>query len=301
MHQIAMSWLLIVLAGHLANALSYVVNKILLAGKMQTPSVFVFYIGTLGLLSFVLLPFGNLYPLAPVTMIEAFVGGASFMGALLAFFTALKKGETTRVVPFVGSFVSLWTLLLAGIILGERLNGIEWVGIALLIVGSIIITREPTASKTRLNSVEVFYIVLAGGLFALSYTVTKVVFNAADFIPAFLWMRVFAFASVVPLLLLPNIRRQIFSGNGERPPFLFYLGQGFGAIGFVLLNFGVDLAPSVSVVNALQGVQYAFLFLFVVFFAYFAPRILKEKFTFAIVVQKVGALIVLGIGLALVA
>ncbi|MFA5954921.1 MAG: EamA family transporter [Patescibacteria group bacterium] len=296
-----MSWLLVVLAGHLANALAFVVDKILLVGKMKYPSVYVFYIGTLGLASFVLFPFGGMHLLSAPVMGKAFVSGASFVVALLAFFTALKKGETTRVAPFVGAFVSLWTILLAGFILGERLTGAEWVGIALLIFGSIIISYERVASATSITWSEAFYIVVAGGFFALSYTLAKAVFNSAEFIPAFLWMRLFAFVSVVPLLLLPTTRRQIFAGDGTRPPLLFYIGQSCGAIGFVLLSWGVERAPSVSIVNALQGVQYAFLFIFVVVLTRFAPRMIQEKLNRQIVLQKIIALIVLGIGLALVA
>lgn len=295
-----MNWLLVALAGHFANAVAFLVDKILLSGRMQRPGVYVFFIGTLGLLGFVLLPFGTMTVLPSAVLAQAFIAGAAFMLALLAFFNALQHGEATRVVPAVGAFVPLWTIVFAAAVLGERISLAQLTGIALLIAGAIAISYERGQGK-RLGYREAFLTVLAGGLFALSYTVTKVVFNQTTFIDGFLWMRLFAFCAVVPLLAVPGIRSSIFVRGGTRPPVLFYLGQTFGALGFVLLNFAVALAPQVSVVNALQGVQYAFLFLLAVVVSRFLPGIIHERATRPIIIQKVLALGVLSVGLYFVA
>jgi len=299
-----MTWLIVVLGGHFANALAFVIDKILLAGKMKHPAVYVFYIGSLGMLSFILWPFGTFSLMSANLMIQGFISGASFMLALLCFFHALKKGETTRVVPFVGGLVPVWTIIFASILLHEFLNRGEWMGVALLVIGAIIISYEPVQTKNSITISEAVYIVSAAGFFALSYTLAKVVFNGTEFINGFLWMRLFAFLSVVPLLLSSATRRAIFSGGddgGEKPTPLFFIGQALGAIGFVLLNWGIQLAPSVSIVNALQGVQYAFLFVLVVVLTLFAPGLIREKLTKQIVIQKVLALIVLAFGLVFVA
>ncbi|MFA7286414.1 MAG: EamA family transporter [Patescibacteria group bacterium] len=295
-----MNWLLVALAGHFANALAFVVDKILLSGRMQRPGVYVFFIGTLGLLGFVLLPFGELTILPVSVLVTAFIAGASFMAALLAFFNALQQGETTRVVPAVGALVPLWTILFAAVTLGETVSSGQLSGIALLIIGAVVISYERGQAK-RLGYREAYLTVLAAGLFALSYTLTKVVFNQTTFIDGFLWMRLAAFSTVVPLLMVPGIRQAIFARGGTRPSALFYVGQAFGALGFVLLNFAVALAPQVSVVNALQGVQYAFLFILAVFVNRFFPGAIHERITRTIVLQKVFALFVLSFGLYLVA
>lgn len=298
-----MWWLVIVLAGHLANAGAFVIDKILLTKSIRHPSVYVFYIGALGLLAFLLLPFGSVSLLPAYLTFQALVSGATFMLALLGFFTALKRGETTRVVPFVGALIPIWTMIFASLLLGEQLALLEWWGVMLLVAGAILISYE--SSHDRSFGLEpIALIVVTAALFAMSSTALKVVFNGTDFINGFLWTRAFAFLTVLPLLLLPTTRRAVIGGAGggkERPSKLLFIGQAMGALGFLFIAWGISLAPQVTIVNAMQGVQYAFLFILVLVFSRIAPRLIPEKLSSAIITQKIVAIIVLCLGLILVA
>ena len=51
--------------------------------------------------------------------------------------------------------------------------------------------------------------------------------------------------------------------------------------------------------NALQGVQYIFLFLIIIFLAKKFPKISEEKLTKKIILQKVISIILIGLGLAI--
>ena len=302
-----MFWIFIILIGHLSNAGAFIIDKILLHKTMRHPAVYVFYIGLLSLLAFILLPFGHFFVPAQHIVVRSAISGATFMAALFCFFTSLKKGEATRVVPFFGALIPIWTIFLASIFLGEYLRGNEWLGIAFLILGAVLISYEQSAEKSAITVELILLIILASGLFALSSTMLKSVFNATEFINGFLWTRVFGFLTVVPLILLPSVRQSILpstSGTShqpkERPNLLFFIGQSMGALGFIFLAWGTDLAPRVTIVNALQGVQYAFLFILVVIISKFAPRALKESLSRSIIIQKTIAIILLTIGLALV-
>lgn len=300
-----MLWLIVVLAGHLSNAGAFIIDKILLQKTLRHPTVYVFYIGMLGIFAFVLLPFGN-FVWAPVHVImQSALSGFTFMAALWCFFTALQKSETTRVVPFFGALIPIWTLIFAAVFLGEWLNGREWYGIALLVVGAILISYEPSPAATAITRTLAALIIFAAGLFAFSSTMLKAVFNSTEFINGFLWTRLFAFLSVLPLLLLPSTRAVVLNARtrsgAERPTPLFFVGQAMGAIGFVFLAWGTQLAPRVTIVNALQGIQYAFLFLLVLVMARFSPRLIKEPLSTAIIVQKTIAILILAAGLMLVA
>ena len=72
---------------------------------------------------------------------------------------------------------------------------------------------------------------------------------------------------------------------------------GFGSL-FVSLAVALG---SASLVNALQGAQYVFLFLMTILLARKWPEILREKITGAIIAQKFAAIALICVGLALIA
>lgn len=296
-----MSWLAFVLSGHLANAGAFLIDKILLSKRLQHPTVYVFFIGVLSAFAFLLLPIANFRPISGQLLIESALAGSTFIVALLCFFEALRRGETSTVVPLIGALVPIWTIGFAQVYLGEGLSASQGYGIVLLIIGAILVSYE----DRRGSSMTVTEIVLAaasGGFFAVSYTLTKAVFNGTEFLNGFLWMRLFALLTALPLLLIVTTRRAIFSGQAsQRPGLLFLFGQVLGAAGFFLLNLGLKYAPQVSVVNALQGIQYGFLFLFILGFSFFAPNIIHEHLTKRDIIRKIIAIIILGVGLMLAA
>ena len=59
-----MNWLIIVLAGHFLNALAFLMDKFLLTKKIPSPFVYAFFIGALGILALILIPFGFNVPSA---------------------------------------------------------------------------------------------------------------------------------------------------------------------------------------------------------------------------------------------
>ena len=299
-----MTWLLVVLGGHLANAGAFIIDKILLAKRVPHPAVYAFYIGLLNMLVLIWLPFAdfNIPPL--YTLTQSALSGSFFVVALICFFTALKHGETSRVVPVVGGLIPIFTFGFAKFFLGEDLIGWQWWGILLLIGGAIFISYEEPVNGTPWRRTEVISSILAALFFAFSTTLTKAVFRDTEFFNGLIWTRIFAFLTSVSLLAIPFVRAAVL-GRGqedsERPSRLFFIGQTMGGLGFFLLAVALKLAPQVTIVNALQGVQYAFLFLLVIFFSRFAPNILREELSRRQIIRKTWALLCLAVGLILVA
>ncbi|MDP1709666.1 MAG: hypothetical protein Q8L21_02155, partial [Candidatus Komeilibacteria bacterium] len=79
---------------------------------------------------------------------------------------------------------------------------------------------------------------------------------------------------------------------------LFLFGQVAGAMSFVLVNYAISLA-SVTLVNALQGLQYVFLLIMVLLLAKWYPRVLSEHLKGWTLVQKIAAILLIGAGLIL--
>lgn len=291
-------WIIVVIGAHLLNALAFLVDKFLLARAVPKPAVYAFFVGALGAITFVLLPFDFQIPTASQAVLDA-AAGATFVLALLCFFSALKRGEASRIIPYVGGTIPVWTLVIAYLALGERLSRASLLAFGVLVIGSALIAREASTGTARRRHA---YTVasLAAACFAMSTVLMKAIFLSQAFIPGFVWSRAGALLAALAILLHAPSRSAILQPS-ERPKGrmlgLFLFGQLAGAGGFITLQYAVSIA-SPTLVNALQGVQYGFLFILTAALGRTFPQ-LRERLTRTIVTQKVIALVVIAIGLAM--
>ncbi len=112
-----MSWLLISIAAYFIAALNSVTDKYLLNRSIPDPIVYAFYVGLFSVFTVILTPFGFDWPGA-THLLSALFAGAVFLGALIAFFTALKADEASRIVAFVGGLTPIFILVFSSIVFG---------------------------------------------------------------------------------------------------------------------------------------------------------------------------------------
>lgn len=292
-------WLVIVTIGYLLNAISSVVNKSLLNKDIPNPVVYTFYICILGLAVFALAPFGLAW-IGFNMFIISLIAGILFTGALLSMFTALLNDEVSRVIPLIGGLQPVFVFWLAFFFLGERLLNNQVIAFVLVLLGGLLITiRWQKASRQQ---VKLFFLsLLSALLFALSFVLSKYIFDSTDFISGFIWTRVGSFLGAVVLLLWAVNRKAIF-GNvktaGRTVGLIFILGQVAGALSFIMINWAMAMG-SVTLVNALQGLQYVFLFIIVLLLAKRYPEWLKENTRGLVLVQKIIAILLISGGLYL--
>lgn len=293
-------WLLVVILAHLLNAVAFLVDKFLLSRAVPKPAVYAFFVGMLGAITFVLLPLDFALPTGPQALLDL-AAGATFVFALLCFFSALQRGEASRIVPYIGGTIPIWTLVFAYLALGERLTSRELIAFAVLVLGSALIAREGSRVGTRRGHAYAIAS-FAAVFFALSTVLMKVIFLHQAFIPGFVWSRAGAVIAALAILLHAPSRAAIIQPQ-QRPRgsllTLFIGGQLAGAVGFLTLQYAVSLA-SPTLVNALQGVQYAFIFVLILTLGRTFSQ-LRERLTRAIVLQKVAAIVVIAVGLAMLA
>lgn len=170
-----------------------------------------------------------------------------------------------------------------------------------LIFGSILITIE-FEKKFSFESLKISAI--TAFLLALLFVLTKYVYLTMPFWTGFIWIRIGAFLTALFFIFTKDVRSEIFSGKftfNKKTGTLFILNQGIGVVAFILQNWAIALAGLVylSIISALQGIQYAFLFIFTIFFSLKFPNILKEKISKKIILQKITAILFIGIGLAI--
>jgi len=294
-----MFWLWLVIIAYFLNALATLISRWLLLKDLPHPVVFTFYIGALNLLALVLIPFGFYYP-GFSEVVLAIGSGAAFGLGLYLMNKALHIDQVSQVAPMVGGLQPIFILIFAWWFLPEQLFLKEYIGIGLLVLGSILIALEFGKRKIFTESIK---LILGSSIFfGLSYATLKLVYLQQEFISGFVWTRIGTFLFVAFLVLITrkwHLVKQDLAGSGEKVKGWFILGQIFGAVSFVLVAYAISIGP-VSVINALQGLQYAIIFMLIVILARRAPQLLDEPLTKKIIIQKVVSILIIFIGLALV-
>jgi drug/metabolite transporter (DMT)-like permease len=168
----------------------------------------------------------------------------------------------------------------------------------LILIGGFLITKHWEKSQKQ-NSKLFFLAILSSLLFALSFVVSKYLFDEVGFISGFVWTRIGSFIGAIILLLWAKNRKAIFSSvgsTGQKVTLLFFGGQLAGGLYFIMLNWSISIG-SVTLINAMQGIQYVFLFFIVLLLSKKHPEWLKENTSKKVLLQKIVSIVLIGIGL----
>ena len=129
-----MLWLAVAISAYLLLAIVALVDKYLISGPIPSPKVYVFYIGLFGILSLFLIPLGFVIP-QPIDIVINFIAGSIYLFAILGLIGAFKFFEVSRIIPAIGGFLPIFTLVLGYLILGtnEALGPFEILSFVFLI------------------------------------------------------------------------------------------------------------------------------------------------------------------------
>ena len=300
-----MTWLLFAIISYFINAVTAIIDKFLLNKSVPSPVAYTFYVGLLSFFAVILVPFGVVWPGMSLAM-QNMLPGVVFFWAVFLFITAVKKYEVSRVVTMIGGFTPMFVLILSFFFFHERLSSVHFLAFILLVAGSVIISFKRSgidSARKKSAFLGVGISIAAAFTFALYYVSAKIIFSAEQpFISAFFWSRMGSFLTALLILIIPSWRTLIFGARktaGVKGGALFITNKILAGGGFILLNYSIKLG-NVALVNAIQGVQYVFLFGLVMYFAKNYPQILEEKMTGKIIAQKILAIIIIGFGLALI-
>lgn len=303
-------WIVAAITAYFLLALVVVLDKYLLSGPLPNPKLYAFAIGIFGALGLLLIPFGFLIIPAWPTIVLGILAGIIQIFAILALFSGLKRFEASRIIPAIGGLLPVCTLLFT-ISLGRAvLEGVDIFAFMFLVVGSIGVSFE---RRQLFTFKSLMYAFSAALLFSLFVVLSKLVYEVQPFLSGLLWIIAGSFLAALLLLLSGELRREILNTLHKRgdvkkalSPYVFLLfagNQALGALGFVLQNWAVALAPFVyiSFVNALEGTKYIFVLGLASVISFVFPRVLKEKMDKGAIVQKLSAIVSVGIGLVLLA
>jgi len=299
-----MNWLLITVLAYFILAVVFLIDKYLLSKEIPNPKLYAFFIGISGVLLLPIIPFIDFVVPAIPQIILSFLAGISSVAALYWFFKALKDFEASRIVPAVGGMVPLFSFFLVYIFSfgkeGLSLYGI--IAFLLLVTGSVLITFE----KGKFITIKSLKLCLISSfLFALSFVLAKYVYMSQPFLSGLVWIRIGGVLMALAFFILfPGIKKEIFEQKKvvkNKTTGIFIGNQIAGAGGGLLQNWAISLAPLayVSIISALQGVQYVFLLIIVVFLSLKFPQIIKEEIGKETLFQKIFAILLVSGGLFL--
>jgi len=317
-------WLFVTIGAYFINAGVYVADKFLLSKKIHSSIAYAFYVGVWSIFNVSLLYFWPWTPnLRELTL--DLLAGFLFLVTLVFWYKALHQSEASRVVPIVGALVPIFSFIMSFVFLGETLSRQQFLAFIILICGGVLISIKHTkvysyqkvvnrfreiigdivgkvpsgvqpTSRLLVNSVA------AAVFFAIYYVLMKYIYLHQPFVGSFVYSRLGSFIGVLFMLFVPNWRYLIIKQQrGAKTPknlFYFLIIRLLAAAAFIMINWAISLG-NVAIVNALQGVQYLFLFIIILLISNKFPKILNEQLGGGVLLQKLIGTIMVGLGLYL--
>lgn len=268
-------WILLAVVAQFFNAIVSLIDKYIVTSKKALPEPFVyaFYTCVLSAAAIVIYFFGvvptpfegvafpSLYNVHFPTLEVlglSILSAYTFFYALLSMFKALQQADASDVVPIIGAVTAIGSFMLARLFLDAAFTPNFLLGVILLAVGMLLVSHFRFSWTGALSSIY------AGIFFALHYVVIKGLFNLTSFDDGFFWSRVGFVIFAVSLLLIPSYGKRIFAhskATRKRIGLLVLLNKVIAGMASVLILKATELGD-VSVVQALGGLQYVFIFAF---------------------------------------
>jgi drug/metabolite transporter (DMT)-like permease len=310
-----MSWLIVALFSYFLLAVANLVDKFLVEKVLGSARAYTFVVCVMGVLVFLAAPWFLSWPGWLIFSYNIFLGALFFL-AILFLYASLRRGEASQVLVLIGGSTPIFSIPLSFWLLGDSFSQQQLLAVLFLIAGLLIIAFLPKEkkdfwqkifSKLSLNqkktSLSIFLAILSGFTYALFFVGSKMVYQNQEFLSAFMWIRLGSAFFALFILFSARARkevRELFIKKPKRSQnqALVIGNQSLGALGFILQNYAIYLGP-VAIINALQGVQYAWIIVLGTLTSLFAPKILKEDISKKVLLRKFLAVIIIGTGLYL--
>jgi len=306
-----MSWILVALLAYLFLAVANLFDKFLVDNVLTSSKAYAFIACLMGGIVVLGAPWFLEWPGIYWLLVDLLSGGV-FAVALWLLYEALRRGEASRTIVFVGGLTPVFSVAFSILFFKEQYSPLEWIGIITIILGIFLVALLPKdrhflsriiAKLKFTQEIKTGYLVFAvfsALAYAIYFIATKYAYSAQPFASTFIWNRLGATLFVLLFLIRKSDRKKILSAfrrpKHNKHKLLVVFNQVLGSAGFILQNYAIFLG-SVALVNAFQGVQYAFLLVASSFLAILSPKLLKETFSWKIFLQKLAAVLVIGFGL----
>lgn len=288
------AWISIAISSAAALGLVNILDSHLISKRMPSLRAFLLPVGLLtlviGLIFLCLFPLpGNL---STWPLVVAVASGLLRAASVTIMLYTLKREEVSRVVPVV-SIYPVFVVIMAVPLLGETLNYLQWLAIAIVVAGAVMVSikRRPGNPANWLGST--FFLLLGSSLLmALSDVASK---YALSYISFSFWNMYWVSAFCVSgIFLLISLRRHVVKelANIKRPRpivLLVLVGETLVVAGAILLFWAIERGP-VSLVSTIAGTRPIFVVIYALILNRFWPAFLFLQPGRAALVLKLAAI-----------
>ena len=295
-----MNWIIFAVLAYFGLALAVGFDKLLLEKYIPRPSLYAAYVGLFGFYGWFLAPFGfSLENLTLFAALSSVLSGLMFIAALFFFYLCIQCDEISRITGLTGAFSAVLIWLLANWLKLESLGRMEILAFFLLILGGILMSFRRCYFKFSVKTL--FLGALASLFFALSWILIKIAYSETGFLNGYILGRSGEFLAGFLFFAAPSVRRDIFLHlkSVSKKGVAIFLGNKILAAGsFILLNYAAFFGR-ISLIQAMQGLQYVFILILALLASFKMPRIFKEETGFGAVFQKGFAVLMIVFGIIL--
>ena len=294
-----MLWILVITLAYLCFALSSLGDRIILSGHSR-PNSYTFFVGILSAAVILLIPFIGISVPQGILWLWIILAALFNILGIYTMFSALNVFDVSKIIPTIGALQPIFVVIFSFLILGEDAMGSRQIlAFVILLLGSVLISIEKNYRVTRRSLKLSFFAAL---FFSLEMIFAKIVYLDLAFSDGFIWMKIFGLVFVMSFLFNKTFRRDIFKVDqklDKKNSIIFFLGQGFGGLANILQGWAISLVPLtyLGIMNAMKGLQYVFLFIFALIISAVFPKLLNEKTSKTIIIQRIIAIILIVIGL----
>lgn len=294
-----MSWILLSLLANVFFGLSVILDKFLNTKKIKSVYSFAVILNCVYLVFIIIttylqrdtFKFGN-------GAIYSAIAGFFWFFMWIFFWKAMQKGEATRVSAIFFS-QPIYSSLIGMFFFHESLNLIKWVGILVIVLGSILSSVGGESHKSEVRSAYMFAL-LSAIFSSIGNSISK---YAMQDLPS-LTVNCIAFYSSIPLYLFllknKDVRKEIiFALTNKKLLLQFGIRGLFGYMGIISFMTALSFGP-ISLVTAVSGTQPIFVLVFSLIISLLFPKAIHEEFGWKTLPAKLSALFLTVLGILLI-
>lgn len=297
-----MSWFFLALIPPILWSLSNHVDKALLSQSHTARSreVLVLVSALFQIAAVVAIPFFTPISISLGDSWPFILVGALGIVALIPYFAALDRGETSLVAPLYQVIPVLY-LVASYVFLGETVTTLQLLGIVVIVCGALLLSWRPTKHIMRL---DILGLMLLSMLAYLAAGITFKYFGVhVDFWSGFFYQSIGGVLCGIVLLALRPYRRALLFVRLQNRRFISLnaFNEALSIAGWMAMR-AVGLMAPLAVVNAVtDGFQPIFLLMWSLIFTFIFPGFgIHERFTRTDIYHKFATLGILAIGTFLI-
>jgi len=294
-----MSWIILTLLANTFFSLTNIFDKFFNSKKIKSVYTFAFL---LNLVYFFFVLVVSLFMWKTFVLnwsvLYATIAGVFWFLMWICFWKAMQTGEASRVTAIFFA-QPIFSAIIAVIFFEEKLNGLKWLAILMIVIGAFLSSWEGKSKKFTFNKAYLFAIA-AAVLSASGNAVSKFAMNG---LPS-LTVNSVAFFATIPLYLLLLKNKKVFKEVKDNLKDKKIMGQFFmrgliGYLGIFSWMLALGLGP-LALTSALSGTQPIFVLIFSVICSILLPKYIHEEISKKSLIEKSLAIILIVTGAMLI-